>query len=80
MSEFDAILSAALQLPVADRLRLIDELAASVPDDHPPALSGEWLEEIGRRSAESDSGAVATEPWADVRERLFRKHGVDGAD
>jgi len=80
MSEYDSILSAASQLPVTDRLRLIDELASSVPDDQPPALSEAWLAEIERRSAEIDSNAIKTEPWPAVRERLFRKHGVNGAD
>ena len=38
------------------------------------------LAEIDRRSNEIDSGAVATEDWADIRARLFVKHGIDGAD
>jgi len=79
MPDFDAILSAASQLSVADRLRLIDQLAASVPDDQPPSLSEAWLAEIDRRSKEIDSGAVTTEPWDAVRSRLLHKHGVDGA-
>ena len=80
MLDVDAILSAASQLSVADRLRLIDQLAASVPDDQPPSLSQEWLAEIERRSAEIDSGSVATESWDSVRGRLFGKHGVEGAN
>ena len=80
MSNYESILSAASQLPVGDRLRLIDELASSVPDDQPPRLSDAWLREIDRRSAEIDTGAVVTEDWADIRARLFTKHGVDGAD
>jgi len=65
---------------VTDRLRLIDELAASVPDDQPPILSETWLKEIERRSSDIDSGAVETEPWPEVRKRLYGKHGVNGAD
>jgi len=80
MSDYHAIFAAASQLPVADRLRLIDDLAASVPDDQPPMLSEAWLEEIERRSVEIDSGAVQTEAWIDIRRRLFEKHGVDGAN
>lgn len=80
MSNYDSILSAASQLPVSDRLRLIDELASSVPDDHPPQLTDAWLCEVDRRSNEIDSGAVDTEAWADIRARLFTKHGIDGAD
>ncbi len=49
------------QLSVPDRLRLIDELPSSVPNDQPPTLSGQWLAEIERRSAEIDSGAVTVE-------------------
>ena len=79
MSSFDSILSAAFQLPLGERLRLIDELASSVPDDQPPRLSEAWLGEIDRRSREIDSGLVTTEPWADIRARLFAKHGVESA-
>jgi putative addiction module component (TIGR02574 family) len=79
MLDFDAVFSAASQLSVADRLRLIDQLAASVPDDQPPSLSETWLAEIDRRSKEIDSGAITTEPWDAIRSRLFRKHGVEGA-
>jgi len=77
MPDYKSILSAAAQLSVADRLRLIDELAASVPDDDPPSLSPEWLAEIERRSGEIDSGKVSTVPWAIVRERLWKKVGLD---
>ncbi|HIF32894.1 MAG TPA: hypothetical protein EYQ75_14705 [Planctomycetaceae bacterium] len=80
MSNYESVLSAAAQLPVDDRLRLIDELASSMPDDQPPQLSDAWLREIDRRSNEIDSGAVVTEDWADIRARLFAKHGVDGAN
>jgi putative addiction module component (TIGR02574 family) len=80
MSNYEFIFAAASQLPVGDRLRLIDDLASSVPDDQPPRLSNAWLCEIDRRSKEIDSGTVVTEDWADIRARLFSQHGVDGAD
>ena len=77
MSTYDSILSAASQLSVEDRLRLIDDLASSVPDDHPPNLSDEWLREVDRRSSEIDSGKVVTEDWEAIRARLFSHHGVN---
>ena len=77
MSDYQTVCSAAAELSVADRLRLIDDLAASVPDDQPPSLSDEWLAEIDRRSAEIDSGTARTESWADVRRRLLHKVGLD---
>jgi putative addiction module component (TIGR02574 family) len=79
MPEYESVFSAAAELSVSDRLRLIDDLAASVPDDQPPALSNEWLVEIERRSAELDAGTVTPEPWADIRTRLFREHGIGDA-
>jgi putative addiction module component (TIGR02574 family) len=75
MSDYNSVLSAASQLAVDDLFRLIDELASSVPDDRPQQLSDAWLREIDRRSDEIESGAVVTEDWADVRARLFAKHG-----
>ncbi len=80
MSDYESVALAAVQLPIGERLRLIDELASSMPDDQPPHLSDTWLREIDRRSSEIDSGAVATEDWAVIRERLFTRHGVRDAD
>lgn len=80
MTDYQSVLSAAAQLSVADRLRLIDDLAATVPDDKPPTLSPEWLSEIERRSAEIEAGTVSTVPWAEVRERLHKKVGLDGGN
>jgi len=79
MLDFDTIVLEASQLTVADRLRLIDQLAASVPDDQPPTLPEPWMAEIGQRSKEIDNGTVTTEPWDSIRSRLFHKYGVEGA-
>ena len=79
MAEYQNVLAEASKLSVIDRLRLIDELASSVPDDEPPSLSPEWLAEIKRRTEEIDEGTAVTESWSAIRERLFAKHGVDNA-
>jgi len=79
MSQYQDILTNATQLPIDDRLRLIDDLASSVPDDHPPRLSPEWLEEVDRRSNEVDAGTVETESWSTIRNRLFKTHGIRDA-
>jgi len=80
MSDYQSVLSAASLLPVSERLRLIDELAASVPDDQPPALGAAWLAEIERRSAEIDAGTIDTEDWTAIRARLFARHGLGDAN
>ncbi|WP_417747250.1 addiction module protein [Rosistilla oblonga] len=79
MSQYQDILANATQLPINDRLRLIDDLASSIPDDHPPRLSPEWLAEIDRRSNEIDAGTAETENWSTLRDRLFGKHRVGDA-
>ncbi|KAA1262082.1 putative addiction module component [Rubripirellula obstinata] len=76
MPEYHDVLGDATRLPISDQLRLIDDLASSVPDDQPPHLSAEWLAEIQRRSDAIDDGSVQTESWSAIRERLFAKHGV----
>jgi len=80
MTDYDSIFAAASNMPVVDRLRLIDELAADMPDDQPPTLSNAWLEEIKKRSAEIDAGTVTMQPWPEVRKQLFSQAGLNGAD
>ncbi len=77
MTDYQAILSAASQLPLADRLRLIEALAASVPDDLSLDLSAEWLSEIQSRSEEIDRGQVQTVSWQDAQQDLRRRVGLD---
>ena len=77
MPDYAELFSAASQLPLDERIRLIDELTDTIPEPEPGSLSPEWLEEIERRSAEIDSGAVETIPWETVRADLFRRVGLD---
>ena len=79
MPEYESVLSAAVQLSVSERLRLIDDLASSVPDDQPPELSADWLAEIERRVADLETGTVTAHSWEDVRQRLLRIAGHGGA-
>ncbi len=73
MIDLETLLSNAVQLPVADRLQLIEALWETVPEDSVPPLSNEWLEEIERRSADFDAGLVETVPWNQVREEALRR-------
>ncbi len=67
MPDFDTLLADASQLPLAGRLRLIDALWDTVPEESQPPLSSEWLTEIERRSAEYDAGQVPLVAWEEVR-------------
>jgi putative addiction module component (TIGR02574 family) len=73
MSTITALLADAAQLPVADRLELIDALWATLPDEALPPLSAEWMSEIRKRSAEFSAGAVTTIPWEVVRSEAMAR-------
>ncbi len=77
MLTYETLLSDAAQLPVADRIQLIDALWETLPDDSLPPLNHEWIAEIQRRSAAFDSGAVETIPWEQVKAEALRR--VSGA-
>lgn len=76
MAEYDAVFSAASQLPAADQFRLIDELWTAKQSP----LSEEWLAEIAKRSDELDAGKVKTVPWEVVRANALRRAGLSDAD
>lgn len=77
MPTYETLLVDASRLPVADRIQLFDAIWDTLPENSLPPLSDEWAAEIQRRSAEYDSGSVATVPWdqvkADALHRLAAK-------
>jgi putative addiction module component (TIGR02574 family) len=76
MPDLQGILADAAQLPLADRIQLIEALWDTVPDDSLPPLSNEWLSEIRRRSEEFDTGRAVTVPWEQVRADALRRAGA----
>ena len=82
MSDLNSLLTDASQLPVADRLELIEALWDTVPEDALPPLSSEWMAEIHRRSAAFEAGTAKTIPWdtirADALQRLQGRGGGNG--
>ena len=77
MINLNTLLTDATQLPVAERIELIEALWETVPEDALPPLSDEWMAEIERRSAEFEAGQAKTISWETVRaealERLHKK-------
>jgi putative addiction module component (TIGR02574 family) len=67
MSDLNSLLTDASQLPLADRLELIEALWDTVPEDALPPLSDAWKAEIHRRSAAFEAGTAETIPWSAVR-------------
>jgi putative addiction module component (TIGR02574 family) len=71
MAQAKEILDAALKLEPAERARIAHEIIVSLDDE--PADEGvdqAWEEELTKRAAEIDSGAVEPEPWSKVRQDL----------
>ena len=80
------IIASALQLPLAERERIVEVLRESLIDesiDHGPEepadeVEAAWREEIARRIADIDSGRVKTIPaeeaermiWGETRPRI----------
>jgi putative addiction module component (TIGR02574 family) len=83
MPMYEALLAEAIRLPVAERIQLIDEIWETLPDDHLPPLSDEWVAEIRRRSADYDRGSAETVSWEQVKAEALRRVGIvvsDGDD
>ena len=80
MLDYQSVLRAANQLPIVEKVQLIEALWDTVPEESLPPLSDEWLAEIRRRSDEFDSGQVATVPWEAVRAEAMRRIGINAAD
>jgi len=59
-SSVDLLEAEALQLPTADRVRLVERLIASLDAD--PEVEEVWAAEVERRNAEIESGAVSLVP------------------
>lgn len=54
--------TAALQLPMTERTRLVESLVLSLDSPSPEELASLWLDEAGRRAKELDDGVVETLP------------------
>lgn len=68
------ILEAALKLPPEEREHLVEELAASLPNDFVGKdIEKAWLDEIGRRSDEIDAGTAEVLDLSDAREQIAQR-------
>lgn len=63
----------AVNLPEKERATLAGLLIESLESERDVGVDEAWREEIARRVAELDSGAVTTVPWETVRAKLLRR-------
>jgi putative addiction module component (TIGR02574 family) len=64
------LLKKALALPASERADLVGSLLESLDDVQDPSVAAAWDEEVGRRMAEIDSGAVKPVSAEEARRRL----------
>ncbi len=65
----------ALELGVKERTELLALLIDSLDAGTEAGVEEAWMQEIDQRIAQLDSGAVQTEAWEVVRNRLNRAPG-----
>jgi putative addiction module component (TIGR02574 family) len=70
----ESIYEQALNLPVDDRLTLIDKLINSTNFSTDEDIDQAWLREVERRCKEVDSGKSELIPGAKVFERINQKY------
>ena len=61
----------AMSLNDQERAELVGMLLESLEIRDDDGVEAAWLQEIERRVAELDSGAVESVPWTEVRSRVF---------
>lgn len=80
MTSYETLLANAAQLPVAERIQLIDAIWETLPPDSLPAVGDAWAAEIQRRSAEYDAGLARCVSWEEVKAEALRRAGVTMPD
>ncbi len=65
-----SVIEDALALPDDVRASLAGALLNSLDPDTEEAVDPAWLNEVQRRAAELNSGAVSAVPWAEVDAKL----------
>ena len=71
--EVSRLLERALSLSVEEQEALADSLISNLGGKVDEGVQAAWVEEIGKRIAELDSGTAKTTSWGEVRKRNLAK-------
>jgi putative addiction module component (TIGR02574 family) len=66
----------AKRLPDDERIRLVEQILATLDAESDQDLAAAWSEEIARRSREIEQRAVRGVSWSEVKERA--EHRASG--
>ncbi len=77
MTDVEAVLVAAMRLPVEARAAVAAELIDSLEgvDEADEDVEAAWSEEIRQRLADVDAGVVTPIPWSEARRRILAAAG-----
>jgi len=73
MQSAKKILNAALGLPEPDRVKVAEELLATLDGKSQKDADAAWAEEIERRTGEIEHGKVKPVPWSKVKKSAMRR-------
>jgi putative addiction module component (TIGR02574 family) len=72
------LIKEAMSLPYSERVRLVDELIATLEPDKEEEVDAAWALEVERRADELSSGVVVPVDWEEVKRKAVRLvHGED---
>jgi putative addiction module component (TIGR02574 family) len=66
-SQTQAFVDAALSLPEAERILLVEQLLESISPEQVEMSDGEFLAELERRSADFERGTADAIPWSELK-------------
>ena len=67
------IVNAAIKLPERERVRIVEEILASLEPVADDDVDAAWGAEVEKRSREIKEGIVRPIPWGDVKSRARKR-------
>jgi len=67
------IVDAAIKLGESDRLKIVEEILASLEPDTDDDVDAAWAAEVERRSHEITQGVVRPVPWQEVKSQARKR-------
>ena len=67
------IVNAAIKLDESDRLKIVEEILASLDPDTDDDVDAAWAVEVERRSRDIKEGGVRPVPWTEVKSQARKR-------
>ena len=67
------VIDAALELPASQKVRVVEELLATLEGEPEKDVDAAWAAEIEQRTRQIDRGEVLPVSWSRVKKSAFRR-------